>query len=46
MPSFFKQHSVEVLEARRREVDREIAGLILFRDKIERRIAVLREKQK
>lgn len=41
MPSLFKQSSVEVLRHRQDEVDREIASLVRFRERIERRIALI-----
>lgn len=44
MASLFKQASVEALEQRRDAVDREIAGLLKFRERIERRIAYLHER--
>lgn len=41
MPSLFKQSSVSLLRARREQVDREIASLAAFRDRIDRRIVHL-----
>lgn len=41
MPSLFKQKSVEVLQQRREQIERQIASLIKFRDRIDRRIAHL-----
>lgn len=41
MPGFFGQRSVEALRQRRDAVDREIAGLVAFRERIDRRIAHL-----
>lgn len=41
MPSLFKQHDSAVLKRRREQVEREIASLIAFRDRIDRRLSVL-----
>lgn len=45
MPSTFKSNNIEALERRRECVDREIAGLVRFRDKIDRRVAFLKTKE-
>lgn len=44
MPSAFMSQSVEQLLSRRESVEREIASLIRFREKIDRRIAHLKLK--
>jgi chaperonin cofactor prefoldin len=44
MPSLFKQSSIDVLEQRKEQVNREIASLEAFRAKIDRRITHLRNR--
>ena len=45
MPSAFKSNNVEALERRLESVDRELASLTGFREKIVRRIAYLKTKK-
>jgi len=44
VPSAFKSTNIEALLRRRKSVDAEIAGLVNFRDRIDRRIVFLMNK--
>ena len=45
MPSAFKSNNIEALSRRLESVDRELASLVGFREKIVRRIAFLKTKE-